>query len=170
LHLDLCEWVCRDDEWIPRYERVDLDDADALDAEIAFQLAALERLTGHPPTHLDSHQHVHRDPRVAAALDRVGPAVPVRDLDGVAYVGSFYGQSAKGYPTPECITVDALVRLIASLAPGSTELGCHPGYAEDTDDPYRDERRVEVATLCDPAVRRALDLHHIELTSFKEQP
>jgi predicted glycoside hydrolase/deacetylase ChbG (UPF0249 family) len=61
LHLDLGEWLYRGDRWECTYLRVQLDDEGAVRTETARQLAAFRRLVGCDPTHLDSHQHVHRE-------------------------------------------------------------------------------------------------------------
>src|SRR5688572_29103796 len=60
LHVDLGEWRLAAGEWVPIYQVVPLVDADAVRTEIARQLEAFRHLMGHDPSHLDSHQHVHR--------------------------------------------------------------------------------------------------------------
>jgi len=80
------------------------------------------------------------------------------------YCGDFYGQTGKGEPCPEGITVDALVRIIAELPAGVTELSCHPGEGDDFDSVYRSERAEEIAVLCDPRVRAALAEHRVRLS------
>jgi predicted glycoside hydrolase/deacetylase ChbG (UPF0249 family) len=66
------------------------------------------------------------------------------------------------------LSVDALVAILDSISPGTTELGCHPGYADDLRTAYRKERAVEVETLCDPRVRAAISKRSIRLCSFAE--
>ena len=61
-----------------------------------------------------------------------------------------------------------MIRLLAGLRPGFTELGCHPGYADDLDSMYRRERAREIKTLCDPRVRAAIGEMEIELCSFRD--
>jgi predicted glycoside hydrolase/deacetylase ChbG (UPF0249 family) len=56
--------------------------------------------------------------------------------------------------------------LLEKLPDGVVELGCHPGYADDLDTWYRNERVQEVEALCDPAVRETIDRLGIELVSF----
>jgi chitin disaccharide deacetylase len=169
LHVDLGEWEFRDGEWRAAYEVVPGLASTAVAAEIASQLERFERLVGGPPDHLDSHQHLHRDEPVRGAMlalaERVG--VPVRELTpGIAYSGAFYGQDGRGAPVPEAIRVDALVRLIERLPPGITELACHPAAAIDHPTPYADERLREADTLCDPAVRAAIEATGVVLRTF----
>jgi predicted glycoside hydrolase/deacetylase ChbG (UPF0249 family) len=171
LHVDLGEWVYRSRCWQPVYTVVPTDDAAAVAVEVAAQLATFRRLAGRDPTHVDSHQHVHRHEPVRSVLldaaQRLG--VPTRAcLPTVHYCGAFYGQTGRGEPWPEGITVDALVRLLATLPVGVTELGCHPGEDADVDSPYRDERVSELSVLCDPRARAALREHSVCLTSFRE--
>src|SRR6266508_4579544 len=58
LHLDLCEWIYRDETWSPLYEVVPMDDTAAISEEVSRQLITFRELIGQEPTHLDSHQHV----------------------------------------------------------------------------------------------------------------
>jgi predicted glycoside hydrolase/deacetylase ChbG (UPF0249 family) len=169
LHVDLCEWAYRDGGWVPVYQVVAVEDAAAVAAEVTRQLDAFRRLTGHNPTHLDSHQHVHREEPVRSVLLELARdlGVPLRHFSPqVRYCGAFYGQMARGEPYPEGISVDGLLRTLAALPAGVTELACHPGDATDLDSMYRDERAVEVRTLCDPRIREALATEQIELRSF----
>lgn len=169
LHFDLGEWACVDDEWRPVYTVTDDGDETAVAAELRAQLAAFRRLVGREPTHIDSHQHVHRTmpskPILVAAAAELG--VPLRGASGIDYRGDFYGQTAKGQAMPEMITVDALLGFLAALQPGITELGCHPGLEDPTlNSMYRLERPVELNTLCHPAVREAVKANNIQLCSF----
>lgn len=172
LHVDLAEWEYRDDEWVARYVVVNATDEDAVRAEVDRQLGAFHALLGRDPSHLDSHQHVHREEPVAGVLRRLGRelGVPVRhEAEGITYRGDFYGQTGKGDPYPVAITVDALVEVLLTLPTGITELGCHPGLADpQLDNVYRDERPVEVEALCDPQVREAVDRTGIRLVSFDD--
>lgn len=171
LHCDLGEWEYRDGEWYARYETPPVRTADPVAAEIGSQLERFERLIGAPPTHLDSHQHVHLEEPVRSATLRLGErlGVPVRGFtSGVAYSGVFYGQDGKGAAVPHAITVEALEEIIQSLPPGITELGCHPAVEVDYESTYAGERVKEVETLCDPRVRAAIDRCGVLLRSFAD--
>jgi predicted glycoside hydrolase/deacetylase ChbG (UPF0249 family) len=169
LHLDLGEWAFRSDTWVPLYEVVSLSDRDAVTTEVHRQIEAFIGLVGSNPTHVDSHQHVHaREPVRSVASDLAAQlGVPLRHVSPeVTYCGNFYGQTADGTTLADLITAKALTGIISSLAPGTTELACHPGYAGDLDTMYREERAAEVAVLCDPRVRKALEAARVELVSF----
>jgi len=58
------------------------------------------------------------------------------------------------------------VTLVEGLAPGVTELGCHPGLDARLALSYREERLREVGTLCDPRIRAAIDRAGVTLRSF----
>jgi predicted glycoside hydrolase/deacetylase ChbG (UPF0249 family) len=168
LHVDLGEWAFRDEQWRAVYE-LPAADTEQVVAEVERQLAEFRRLVGEDPTHLDSHQHVHRDEPVRGVVLELGNrlGVPVRGFDErVRYVGDFFGQ-ANGRPYPDLIGVDSLIGLLRALPDGTTELGCHPGFAADLVSSYRDERAVEVATLCHPRVRAAIADEGIELQTFR---
>ena len=164
LHVDLSEWAYRNGEWTVVYDR------GPANVEIDAQLAIFGELCGRDPTHLDSHQHVHRSEPVASLLGERAAAlgVPLRQAGPIGYCGDFHGQSGRGYPYPEGIECDALVAIIQSLPAGVTELGCHPGLDAELDSSYRDERLVEVQTLCDPRVAAAVRRAGVRLRSFAD--
>lgn len=171
LHLDLGEWAYRDGQWVRLYQVIDENDATAVAEEICRQRAAFERLMGRPPTHIDSHQHVHRnEPMRSIVLDLARRLdIPVRDLTpSIRYCGRFYGQDDQGVPYPECISVEGLIEILSALGPGATEIGCHPAVAADLDTMYANERLTELAALCDPQVQRAIHDLGIQLKSFAD--
>lgn len=171
LHLDLGEWEYADGEWRSVYHVARTDDAAAVEDELARQLAEFERLAGTMPTHIDSHQHVHREEPVRGAVAHAAAAlggIPVRHAAGVRYCGAFYGQGRHGVALPQLISVRALVALVAEVGPGVTELCCHPAEAVDFESSYGAERVAELRALCDPRVRRALDEHGVRLCSFRD--
>ena len=171
LHLDFGEWAYRDGTWVPLYEVIDTADADAVDREMSRQLGMFLRLVGRDPTHLNSHQHTHHSDPLRAMLLSTGArlGVPVRELnEKISYCGRFYGQSGKGDPYPEGITLDSLLAILEGLPAGTTELGCHPGDddLDDLDSMYTAERATERSVLCDPGLPAALARRGIELCAF----
>jgi predicted glycoside hydrolase/deacetylase ChbG (UPF0249 family) len=170
LHLDLGEWVYGDGEWQESY-RVVPETPEAVTAELDRQLERLKRLIGRPPTHLDSHQHVHRNEPARTALRQAGErlGIPVRWFaPGITYSGAFFGSDSRGTSLPNAITVEALVEVIEALPAGVTELACHPAAEHDHDSDYGEERIQELETLCDPRVREAIDRSGVDLRSFAD--
>jgi len=173
LHLDVGEWVYKDEHWTPVYNVVPLDEATALRNEVFRQLAVFRTLTGRDPDHIDSHQHAHlREPARSVVLEAaLESRAPVRDCtQEIRYCGRFYGQTAEGSPYVEGITSDALIEILSQLPPGVTELGCHPGEGEVPNTTYMGQRAIEVKTLCDTRVRSALIEMGIELCGFTALP
>jgi len=171
LHLDLGEWVYDNSNWTLLYQVVALDDLFKVRQEVSRQLAAFRKLMGREPSHIDSHQHVHRkEPVRTAALEAAQHfSIPLRECCGdVQYCGRFYGQSPKGYPYPEGISADAMQSLLAELPTGITEIGCHPGEGQDLDTVYLREREEEMKVLCDPRIHSALIELGIQLCSFHD--
>lgn len=152
---------------------VDAGDPERAGAECERQLTRFLELVGAPPTHLDSHHDVHRDPGVLPhVLARAGRAgVPVRGHSGARHVGKFYGQWG-GVTHPERIGVEGLLRLLdAEVRDDVTELSCHPGYVEPGfRSSYLVEREMELRTLCDPRVRQAIGEREIRLIGFRDLP
>lgn len=169
LHLDLGEWEWRDGEWFQTARILTTDDPVAVAAEIEHQVETFLLLMGRKPTHLDSHQHVHRhEPALGIALAvATRLAVPLRGVTGgIPFCGHFYGHGQKASPYPEGISVENLLRLLHELPAGTTELSCHPGLDETLASCYRTERIAEVRTLCDPRVRETVRTGEIRLTGF----
>jgi predicted glycoside hydrolase/deacetylase ChbG (UPF0249 family) len=169
IHIDLGEWVYRNGEWVALYSVVATTDFEAVSDEVRRQFAQFEKLMDRPPTHVDSHQHVHRDdPARTIVQDLAGKlGVPVRDqTPGVTYCGDFYGQTAEGQSVAGSLSISALKTILAALPEGVTELGCHPGYDDGLATAYRVERAIEVQTLCAPEFRAMLAELGIQLYSF----
>jgi chitin disaccharide deacetylase len=135
------------------------------------QFRRFEELVGRPPTHLDSHHNVHRDPRALPHfLDLAREHdLPLREHSRVRYFSKFYGQWA-GQTHLEQVSVEKLEQMVASeIVDGITELSCHPGYVDDSRvTSYRIEREAELRTLCDPRIRRALAEWRIALISYHQ--
>jgi chitin disaccharide deacetylase len=169
LHVDLGEWRYTRAEWLATYEVVPVDDPEAVATEVAAQLGRFAALLGRPPTHLDSHQHVHREEPLRSVVLEYSRRldVPARDsVTEIHYEGGFYGQSGRGEPWPEGTTPEHLCALLHALPPGTTELSCHPGLDGDSGSIYCLERSAETATLCDARVREAIGAEDIQLRSF----
>jgi predicted glycoside hydrolase/deacetylase ChbG (UPF0249 family) len=138
------------------------------------QLAAFQALVGRPPSHLDSHQHVHRGP-VARPIFREAAArlgIHLRDEPPVTYKGGFYGQWVHGVSEPDKVGVAFLARLLREeIGEGIWELCVHPGHL----DPavrlvYHEDRERELATLTDPRIRALLGELSIRLLGWRELP
>ena len=171
LHIDLGEWQLVCGEWIPVYEIVPLDDADAVRAEIGRQLEAFRQLLGHDPSHLDSHQHVHRLEPVRFVLGELAREleVPLRHFaPHVRYCGDFYGHDELGAIRAHVLCAEHLVKILAALPQGVTELACHPAAVADLPTMYSHERLAELEVLCDERVKQSIQSLRIELCSFND--
>jgi len=171
LHIDLGEWMYRDSGWHLIDFVVDVDDRIAVQEEVARQLEWFTTLLGRSPSHLDSHQHAHRQQPacdvVRGAAERLG--VSLRHYDPrITYRGDFYGQTGNGQPLGEAIAPSSLIRILEDLPIGVTELSCHPGRDQNLNTMYRREREREVEALCAPEVRAAIEELEIELISFDD--
>jgi predicted glycoside hydrolase/deacetylase ChbG (UPF0249 family) len=173
LHLDLGEWEFDGRDWrCVRRVLADQAPAEAVAAEVQRQLTRFRVLTGTGPTHIDSHQHVHRDDPVRTVVESVGATIgaTVRGLDeSVEHVGAFYGQTDDGEPLPDNISVTGLMGILARLGPAISEVACHPAIGK-VPSLYDVERSIELETLCDSRVRQAVVDLDIVLCSFRDRP
>lgn len=140
-------------------------------AQLHDQFLRFQHLIGRPPTHLDSHHNIHRDPRLLPHFLAMARQydLPLREHSSILYFSKFYGQWG-GETHLEQIGVENLVHMLKSeLHEGITELSCHPGYVDpDLQSGYSAERETELRTLCDPSVRSVLKEQQIELAGFRD--
>jgi predicted glycoside hydrolase/deacetylase ChbG (UPF0249 family) len=132
-------------------------------------------LRGAPPTHLDSHKHLHAAPGALEAFRAVAREqdLPVRAIDpamaawlrggGVRTADRFIGDAAM---RPDW-TLERLAAAIDGLEEGITELMAHPGYRPShARTSFGVERETELAALCSETVRRAVARAEIRLVDF----
>jgi predicted glycoside hydrolase/deacetylase ChbG (UPF0249 family) len=151
---------------------VEFDDPDVCRRELRRQFDLFVELTGRRPTHLDSHQHVHRRPRCQPSFHELAEehGLPLRDRAPVTFKGGFYAQWEYGVSLPEKVSFDALTGIVSTeLARGIYELAVHPGYHDTgAEYVYHRDREWELATLSDPRVLALLREHRVELISYHE--
>jgi predicted glycoside hydrolase/deacetylase ChbG (UPF0249 family) len=139
--------------------------------EVQRQLERFIELSGQMPTHIDSHHHAHRDPRLLPAFLAVAERrrLPLRDHCGVHHIATFYGQW-DGETHLEHVSPNAMRRIVSSeLEEGFNELCCHPGYVNgDLESSYSRERQTELETLCDPETAALLREGEVALVSFRD--
>ena len=150
---------------------VNMQEPRAVQRELDRQIEAFVRLTGGPPTHIDSHHHAHRLFNVAWQFLEAGARYhcPVRGFSEVFFVGRFWGQPEFGRTDVTKISTDYLLTILKSLGPGVSEISCHPGRMETRRDAqYNREREVELQSLCDAKVKAAIAAEGIRLISYRE--
>jgi chitin disaccharide deacetylase len=152
-----------------RKSQADLPFPAALRAALEAQLRRFEELLGRPPTHVDSHHHIHIRPLLLPRFQELASrlAIPLRDCSGVRYCSRFYGQW-DGESRPEEVSAAALIRVLETeVAEGVTELGCHPGRPDpDLASSYSAERELELRALCDERVLSFVERQAIVLVGF----
>lgn len=153
---------------------------DEVRREAEAQFDAFARRFGRTPTHLDSHHHVHRLPRVMDAVLGIVVAarLPLRSQDQ----GFREGLRRHGVRTPDHFlggdgpdpywTTERLLDTLAGLPVGVTELMCHPGHYDEAlaYSRYGRQREVELRALCDPEARATIERLDIRLGHFGALP
>jgi predicted glycoside hydrolase/deacetylase ChbG (UPF0249 family) len=153
---------------------------DEVRREVEAQIEVFVRRFGRPPTHLDSHHHVHRLASVAEPIMQVALAarLPLRSQDpgfreglrryGVRTADHFVGgDGAEAY-----WTLERLLDTLAVLPLGVTELMCHPGRYDETlaYSRYGRQREVELSALVDAEARATAARLDIRLCHFGTLP
>lgn len=153
---------------------VEFDDPAICRDELRRQFDRFVELIGRLPTHLDSHQHVHRRPRCQVSFLELAEEhrLPLRDRAPVTFKGGFYAQWEYGVSQPGKVSFDALTGIVSTeLHRGIYELSVHPGYHDATVEyVYHRDREWELATLSDPRVPTLLEEHGVELISYHRLP
>jgi len=153
---------------------VEFDDPELCRAELRRQFDRFVALFGRRPTHLDSHQHVHRGRSPLPVFQELARehGLPLRDAPPVVFKGGFYAQWVHGVTDPSKVSVAFLSRMLREeIAAGIYEVACHPGYFDPAlEAVYHKERELELETLCDPALREVIAGEGIELIGYKELP
>jgi predicted glycoside hydrolase/deacetylase ChbG (UPF0249 family) len=148
----------------------------AVQAEFQAQLDTFVRVFGRLPQHLDTHHHVHQHPVVLEVFLGLAESLrlPVRSIDtpmratmtarGLGSPAQFLGDAGD----EPYWTVTRLLSTIPTLAPGVTELMCHPGYFDDTIaySRYGRQRDVERQALCAPEVAAMLREQGVRLVTY----
>jgi chitin disaccharide deacetylase len=151
---------------------VDFYDPRVARAELRRQFDSFVDLMGRLPTHLDSHQHVHRTRECRPAFEELADehGLHLRDAPPVTYKGGFYGQWEYGVSDPEKVGFEALERILRQEIDGGLyEMCVHPGHV-DTEfrSVYHADRERELATLTDPRVRSVLEEQGIRLFGYRD--
>jgi len=141
--------------------------------------AQIERFlsAGLQPTHLDSHHHVHANPRLFPVFLRLAEryGLPIRRPDGsgqerigqvkttAAFHPDFYAEGA---------VFETLERLVRQTpAPDTMEIMCHPGYVDEfllAGSSYVLEREQELAVLTDERTKALLARTGVQLITYKQ--
>ncbi len=169
----------RDGRFIHDHARLETaGDLAEIRAELAEQVRRFQAAFGRRPTHLDSHHHIHRHPRVfevalALAADL---GVPLRATSPEQAVAI----RSHGLPCPDRLVGDVgretywspsrLMGFFGRVSSGVTELMCHPGYGDAllAVSSYSWQREEELRALCDPAVKAALRGAAVERISYDD--
>ncbi len=141
---------------------------------------------GRRPDHLDSHHHCsYSDPKLFTLMVDLSQkyGLPIRypskpeessmDLEPLLQILSqhpvLFPQSCITGFYDEGINLDNLSRIISELPEGTSELMCHPGYADTElkkNSTYTLARESELEVLIRPETRKLLEFHQIRLTNF----
>lgn len=161
---------------------------DELAVEIHAQLNRFVELVGQPPDHLDSHHHAtyfHLD-AYQTLIDIANQyQIPIRrkvtlgeDHRSIAdkdiYSGDEFAVSTTDYLDlrfyDQGATHENLATLLENLRDGSTEIMCHPGYADEFNEIYNTQRERELGILISSDIKAIIEREGIQLINFADLP
>lgn len=153
---------------------VEFDDPPVCRAALQEQFERFCDLMGRKPSHLDSHQHVHRRRPCHPSFLELSreQGIHLRDQGPVVFKGGFYGQWVYGVSDPAKVSYEALERILRNeLTRGVYELACHPGYFDpEVHYVYHRDREDELHTLRDPRTRTLLEELGVRAISYNQLP
>lgn len=153
---------------------IDIEDAAACRAELRRQYDRFLDLMGEKPTHLDSHQHVHRHHMRRGLFEELadGEGLPLRDRPPVVFKGGFYAQWEYGVSDPDKVSLAAIEKILRfEIKEGIYEMSCHPGYVDPSlSAVYHEDRERELRTLTDARLKSVLAEESIRLISYRALP
>jgi predicted glycoside hydrolase/deacetylase ChbG (UPF0249 family) len=151
---------------------VAFEDPRVVREELRRQFDGFVSRLGRLPTHLDSHQHVHRVPSCHRAFEELAAehGLHLRDAPPVTYNGGFYGQWEYGVSDSSKISFEALAGILRNeIEAGIHEMCVHPGHVDPAfASVYHEDRERELATLTDPRVGTVLEEEGIRLIGFRD--
>lgn len=144
--------------------------------EMRAQYSRFLALTGHRPTHVDSHLYVHQIfPKVSRALRRLAEeeALPVRDMETRRFPRVYFEGNFKVRPgeTGAELKQKCLALLARAASQPAAELMVHPAFLDDWllhNSSYNVQRTAEHAVLTDPEVRGLLPQLAIRLATYRD--
>lgn len=152
-----------------------------IEQELASQYARFVELFGRPPTHIDSHHHVHMIPQIFPIVEAFAKQknLPIRiDRDGVKkdHLELQGARSSEGFDSEfygDDITESLLLKALDNaLQRGeqSLEIMCHPSFIDNTilASKYCYPRLTELDVLTSPGLKSAIAERGFRLGSFKD--
>jgi hypothetical protein len=120
---------------------LEFDDPLTCRSELRRQFEVFCEKMGRLPTHLDSHQHVHRDRRRRPFFKELARehGMPLRDNSPVLFKGGFYAQWQYGVTDPAKVSYEALTAILAASSEQLHELAV-PGYVDQDGHEYHRDR------------------------------
>lgn len=156
---------------------------DEIERELACQFARFIEIFGRPPTHIDSHHHVHMFPQIfpliaAFAKEKSLPLRIDRDAvkkDNVALSGA---RSTQGFDSRfygDTITEALFLNILDNSTERqerSLEIMCHPSFIDNTllTSKYCYPRLTELEVLTSASLKQAISERGFRLGSFKAVP
>lgn len=165
-------------------------DLTQVEAEVRAQIAQFVELAGKHPDHINAHQHVMylNTDLLAILLDVAAEIdVPIRRARADEYAQSGGAAATSDmiaernirttdsfisrYYGAHKVSLGELLNVLMDIGEGTTELMCHPGYA-DSDleryDDYVEWREMELHALTHPSAREVVISQQISVTTFAD--
>lgn len=139
-------------------------------AEICAQIEKVKN-AGLVIDHLDSHHHIHTEPRFAKVIERVLETYPLPIRGGFLYPCDYPQQSilCQDFYDQKATQSDLKQIVSAFESDKIYDLMCHPAYIDDVlvdFSSYRMQRIEELRILCSEETKSFMNEGHIELITY----
>ena len=147
-------------------------DTNELYQEWKAQMEKFIEITGHKPTHIDSHHHVHLLPWHIEVTKRLAKEydLPIRQREQITDTYQYVPVFDQMYD--EDVHFQFITNLFKSRS-GILELMCHPAFIDQRlyeMSSYNLPRMKELELLTSPEVKTFIQKNHIKLINFSDLP
>jgi predicted glycoside hydrolase/deacetylase ChbG (UPF0249 family) len=145
-------------------------DFDNVQQELQRQVTKFITIVGKSPDHIDTHKIYtsHKGFRNVLPAYAKENNIPLRELSGVKFIDSFFGMRSDGD-----VSLPRLKSALDQATAKYNELMCHVGYSDDylrSKSSYSDMRERELASICDPSIKKYLKEKRIRLINWTQVP
>ncbi|HKG53006.1 MAG TPA: carbohydrate deacetylase [Anaerolineales bacterium] len=177
-------------KYTPLVEHLTSLNMDEVKKEWRFQIEAFIKASGRRPTHIDSHHHSsYFSPNLFRGMLELAQEYDCAIRFPFTEVSSEIEETAKHVPDlmqefnprrpdvffvnfyDKTATEEDLLRIIASVEEGKSEIMCHPGYVDDAfakESVYNFQRERELKILTESAIKQAIEAQNIKLITFAD--
>lgn len=146
----------------------EVNNFDNVGSELERQIGKFKEITGHAPTHIDTHKIHTSEAGFSSFLSDYSAKhnIPLRQLSGVNFIRSFMGLRTDGD-----VSAAQFKKAVDQATEQYNEIMTHVGYSDDylrNKSSYNDKREEELKTVCSPVVKQYIKEKGLQLINWRD--